>query len=169
MIDQIFFNQAAGVLAACRVKGLVVATAESCTGGLVAAALTAIPGSSDVVDRGFVTYSNQAKSEMLGVSADDLKRWGAVSEAVARAMAEGALRHSRASISIAITGIAGPGGGSEEKPIGLVHFAALSRHGATLHVERHFGDVGREEIRKRSVAQALSLLRNLADEHRVVA
>ena len=169
MIDQLFFNQAAGVLAACRAKGLVVATAESCTGGLVAAALTAIPGSSDVVERGFVTYSNQAKMDMLGVSQDDLEQWGAVSEPVAIAMAEGALRHSRAQLSIAITGIAGPGGATETKPIGLVHLVALTKAGGSIHIERQFGSVGREEIRKRSVTQALEMLRRLADEHVVRA
>ena len=165
MIDQVFFNQAAGVLAACRAKGLVIATAESCTGGLVSAALTAIPGSSDVVDRGFVTYSNAAKLEMLGVTAADLETFGAVSEAVAIAMAEGALRKSRATIAVAVTGIAGPSGSSDAKPIGLVHFAAVTRVGANLQVERRLGNIGREDVRKRSVTQALELLRRLADEH----
>jgi nicotinamide-nucleotide amidase len=169
MIDQIFFNQAAGVLAACRAKGLTIATAESCTGGLVSAALTAVPGSSDVVERGFITYSNQAKVDMLGVSSTTIERWGAVSEAVAIEMAEGALRHSRASLTIAVTGIAGPSGATHGKPVGLVHLVALTRDGGTVHVEQQFGSIGREEIRKRSVSQALELLRRLAGEHVVLA
>jgi nicotinamide-nucleotide amidase len=169
MIDQLFFNQAAGVLAACRAKGLTVATAESCTGGLVAAALTAVPGSSEVVERGFVTYSNQAKIDMLAVPVEAIQSFGAVSEAVARAMAEGALARSRATLSVAITGVAGPGGGTDAKPVGLVHLAAFGKSGASRHVECSFGAVGREEIRKRAVAEALRLLRQMADEHAVVA
>jgi nicotinamide-nucleotide amidase len=165
MIDQIFFNQAAGLLAACRAKGLTIATAESCTGGLVAAALTAVPGSSNVMDRGFVSYSNMAKMDMLGVPVDTLERWGAVSEAVAIAMAQGALRRSKATLAIAITGVAGPAGATETKPVGLVHFVAMTASGGIIHVERQFGSSGREEIRKRSVAQALELLRRLADEY----
>jgi len=169
MIDQLFFNQAAGVLAACRAKGLSIVTAESCTGGLVSAALTAVPGSSDVVERGFVTYSNQAKVDLLGVAAETLETWGAVSEPVAIEMAEGALRQSPASLALAVTGIAGPGGATASKPIGLVHLVVLLRGGGSIHVERQFGSVGREEIRKRSVAQALEMLRRLADEHRMTA
>jgi nicotinamide-nucleotide amidase len=169
MIDQLFFNQAAGVLAACRAKGLSIVTAESCTGGLVSAALTAVPGSSDVVERGFVTYSNEAKIELLGVEAETLDRWGAVSEPVAIEMAEGALRHSPASLALAVTGIAGPGGATASKPVGLVHLVVLLRHGGSIHVERQFGSVGREEIRKRSVAQALEMLRRVADEYRMTA
>jgi nicotinamide-nucleotide amidase len=169
MIDQLFFNQAAGVLAACRAKGLSIVTAESCTGGLVSAALTAVPGSSDVVERGFVTYSNQAKVDLLGVPAEALEKWGAVSEPVAIEMAEGALRHSPASLALAVTGIAGPGGATASKPIGLVHLVVLLRQGGSIHVERQFGSVGREEIRKRSVAQALEMLRRLADEYRMTA
>jgi nicotinamide-nucleotide amidase len=165
MIDQIFFNQAAAVLAACRAKGLVIATAESCTGGLVSAALTSVPGSSDVMDRGFITYSNRAKMEMLGVPGGMLETWGAVSEPVAIAMAEGAIRRSSATLAVAITGIAGPTGSSESKPIGLVHFAAVTSSGSIAHVERRLGDIGREDVRKRSVTQALELLRRLADEH----
>jgi nicotinamide-nucleotide amidase len=169
MNDEIFFEQASAVLAACRAKGLLVATAESCTGGLVAGALTAIPGSSDVVDRGFVTYSNEAKAQMLGVPPALIERDGAVSESVAIAMAEGAVRHSRAHLAVAITGIAGPGGGTATKPVGLVHFAAWSKHGPRLHVERRFGDLARSEIRKRSVEQALDLLMKLGQEIKVVA
>ncbi|WP_448952589.1 CinA family protein [Labrys neptuniae] len=169
MNDDIFFDQASKVLAACRAKGLMLATAESCTGGLVAGALTAIPGSSDVVDRGFVTYSNQAKAEMLGVPPALIERDGAVSESVAFAMAEGAVGRSRAGLAVSITGVAGPGGGTTTKPVGLVHFAAWSRQGPRLHVERRFGDLPRSEIRKHSVEQALDLLLKLAAEIKVVA
>jgi nicotinamide-nucleotide amidase len=146
------------LLEACRAKGWKLATAESCTGGLIAGALTAIPGSSDVVDRGFVTYSNEAKSEMLGVAADLIARVGAVSEDVARAMAAGALAHSRADISVAVTGIAGPGGGSPAKPVGLVHIAAAKRGGGVLHQECRFGDIGRDAVREATVREALGLL-----------
>lgn len=138
-------------------RGLTLATAESCTGGLVAAALTAIAGSSAVVERGFVTYSNAAKRELLGVPADLIEAHGAVSEAVARAMAEGALARSPARLSISVTGIAGPGGGSADKPVGLVHFGAAGPSG-TIHVERRFGDLGREAVRLESVRVALGLL-----------
>lgn len=138
-------------------RGLMVAAAESCTGGLVSAALTSVAGSSAVVERGFVTYSNAAKSELLGVPADLIGRHGAVSEAVARAMAEGALARSAAQVSVAVTGVAGPGGGSAEKPVGLVHFAAAGP-GGLVHVERRFGDIGREAVRLDSVRVALDLL-----------
>lgn len=147
----------------CRRKGLTVATAESCTGGLVAAALTEIAGSSDVVDRGFVTYSNAAKQAMLGVPADTLAQFGAVSRETAVAMAQGALAHAPADLAVSITGIAGPGGGSAEKPVGLVHFGGAARGGQILHRERRFGDLGRAEIRRRSVLEALSILRELAE------
>ncbi len=136
---------------------LRLATAESCTGGLIAAALTAVPGSSAVVERGFVTYSNEAKAESLGVPADLIARYGAVSAEVARAMAQGALAHSHAEIAVSVTGIAGPGGGSAEKPVGLVHFACARRGGTVRHVERRFGDIGREDVRTASVIQALDL------------
>ncbi len=169
MNDEIFFERASSVLAACRAKGLMIATAESCTGGLVAGALTAIPGSSDVMDRGFVTYSNEAKGQMLGVSPILIERDGAVSESVALAMAEGAVRHSRAGLAVSITGVAGPGGGSAAKPVGLVHFAAWSRQGPRLHVERRFGDLSRSEIRMHSVEQALDLLMKLTDEIKITA
>jgi nicotinamide-nucleotide amidase len=149
------------VLSACRTRREMLATAESCTGGLVAGTLTAIPGSSDVFERGFVTYSNSAKSEMLGVPFWLIERHGAVSEDVARAMAGGVLTHSRASLALAVTGIAGPDGGTEEKPVGLVHFAAGRRDGPILHERVLFGDLGRAEIRRRSVQQALVLLRSL--------
>ena len=138
-------------------KRLRIATAESCTGGLIAAALTAVPGSSAVVERGFVTYSNEAKAEAIGVPPDLIAAHGAVSEPVARAMAEGALARSRADIAVSVTGVAGPGGGSAEKPVGLVHFACARRGHPVSHVERRFGDTGRDAIRAASVMQALDL------------
>lgn len=140
-------------------KGLMIATAESCTGGLVAGALTAIAGSSAVVDRGFVTYSNAAKSDLVAVPAALIEAHGAVSEPVARAMAQGAVARSSAQVSVAITGVAGPGGGSDDKPVGLVHFAAAGPDGV-IHVEHHFGDIGREAVRLESVRVALGLLRD---------
>jgi nicotinamide-nucleotide amidase len=146
----------------CRARGLHVATAESCTGGLVAAALTEIPGSSDVVDRGFVTYSDDAKRAMLGVPAATLKRYGAVSAQTAKAMAAGALKNTRADLAVSITGIAGPGGGSKQKPVGLVHFAAAIRDGRRIVRKRLYGDIGRRRVRLRSVLEALALLRLLS-------
>lgn len=137
--------------------GLTLAAAESCTGGLVAAALTAVAGSSAVVERGFVTYSNAAKSEMLDVPTDLIEVHGAVSEPVARAMALGARVRSRAGVSVSVTGIAGPGGGSADKPVGLVHFGAVGPAGA-VHVEHRFGDLGRERVRLAAVRVALDLL-----------
>ncbi|GGH18137.1 competence damage-inducible protein A [Alsobacter metallidurans] len=158
MIPHDIENRAAAVLAHLRTRGLRAATVESCTGGLVAGALTAVPGSSDVVERGFVTYSNEAKSELVGVPASLIAAHGAVSEPVARAMAEGGLAHSRADVTVAITGVAGPGGGSDLKPVGLVHFAAVRRGGGTLHLERRYGDLGRAGIREAAVRDALDLL-----------
>lgn len=149
---------AAAVIQAALKTGIMVATAESCTGGLVSGALTGVAGSSAVLDRGFVTYSNEAKAEMLGVSDDLLAQFGAVSEPVARAMAAGAVERSRASASVSITGVAGPGGGSADKPVGLVHFAAAGPSGAVLHVERRFANIGREAVRLESVHVALALL-----------
>ena len=146
----------------CKAKKLMVATAESCTGGLVAGALTDIAGSSAVVDRGFVTYTNEAKHQMLGVPSDTLNKFGAVSRETAEAMARGALGHANADIVVAITGIAGPGGGSADKPVGLVHFAAASRGGRLIHHEQRFGDIGRAEVRRRSVMEALAMLTELA-------
>ena len=124
----------------------MIATAESCTGGLVAATLTEIPGSSDAVERGFVTYSNAAKETMLGVPSSLLEQFGAVSRETAEAMAQGALAHSPAELAVAITGIAGPGGGTPGKPVGLVHFAAVVRAGRLLHQECRFGDIGRAQV-----------------------
>jgi nicotinamide-nucleotide amidase len=149
--------RAAALLKRHEAEGLRIATAESCTGGLVAALLTEVPGSSAVVERGFVTYSDEAKTEMLGVPADLIARHGAVSEEVARAMAEGALRHSRADVAVAITGIAGPGGATATKPVGLVHFA-LARGGMTTPLERRYGDLGRNIVRGRAIEDALDLL-----------
>lgn len=143
-------------------RGLMVSTAESCTGGLIAGALTEIPGSSAVVDRGFVTYTNEAKMQMIGVSEMTLKAYGAVSKDTALEMAQGALSHSRASISVAVTGVAGPGGGSDEKPVGLVHLAAQNNSGFVLHRERRYGDLGRTEIRLATVRTALQMLIEVA-------
>jgi nicotinamide-nucleotide amidase len=149
------------VLAEARASRMMLTTAESCTGGLIAALLTEIPGSSDVVERGFVTYSNRAKTEMLGVDAALIAAEGAVSEAVARAMAEGALRHAKADAAVAVTGIAGPGGGSADKPVGLVHIAAARKGGETVHRECRFGDIGRDAVRLAAVRAALEMLRPL--------
>jgi nicotinamide-nucleotide amidase len=162
MTDHALRAAAVRVLDCCRVRGLKVATAESCTGGLVAAWLTDVPGSSDVVDRGFVTYSNDAKRTMLDVESDILDEHGAVSRPTAEAMARGALAHSSADVAVAVTGIAGPGGGSAEKPVGLVHFAAAARNGRLTHREQRYGDIGRSEIRRLSVSEALDLLAELA-------
>jgi nicotinamide-nucleotide amidase len=142
---------------ALRDKGWKLTTAESCTGGLLAGAVTDVAGSSDVFDRGFVTYSNAAKTEMLGVSADLILQHGAVSEFVARAMAAGALMHSQADVAIAVTGIAGPGGGTDLKPVGLVHFACATQ-AKTTHIEVQFGDLGRAIVRQLAVRQALQLV-----------
>jgi nicotinamide-nucleotide amidase len=158
--------QAKRVLKLCRADDLHIATAESCTGGLVAAALTEIAGSSDVVDCGFVTYSNAAKQALLGVPARTLDRHGAVSAETAIAMAVGALKHSQADLAVAITGIAGPGGGSKQKPVGLVHFAAASRDGRRIARKRLYGKIGRRRVRERSVAEALALLSELAADLR---
>lgn len=151
------------VLAEARKVGLTIATAESCTGGMVMANLTAIAGSSDVVDRGFVTYSNAAKAAMLGVPMPLIERVGAVSAEVASAMAEGALRASGAGLTVAITGIAGPGGGSSAKPVGLVHLAAVSRLGDMNRIERRYDPaLGRAGIRRAATRDALTMLLDLA-------
>lgn len=156
MLPEPLLDAARRLLDAFAARGLTVATAESCTGGLAAAALTAIPGSSAVVDRGFVTYSNLAKCEMLGVAPDLVDRHGAVSEAVARAMADGALAHSRADVAVAITGVAGPTGGTPDKPVGLVHFAAARRGGPALAHHQVFpGD--RDAVRLAAAVTALRM------------
>jgi nicotinamide-nucleotide amidase len=157
MFDDEITARAVAVLDACRAKGLTVATVESCTGGLVSAALTAIPGSSDVVAGGLVTYSNAAKSALAGVPSPLIAEHGAVSEPVARAMAEGGRSRLASSLAVSLTGVAGPGGGSAAKPVGLVHFACASPAG-TAHREERFGPLSRDEIRRRSVLVALEML-----------
>lgn len=154
-------EDARGLLDAFRTGRFSLATAESCTGGLIAGILTEVPGSSVVLERGFVTYSNEAKTEMLGVPAALIKAEGAVSEAVSRSMATGALARSRADIAVAVTGIAGPDGGTKEKPVGLVHLAAASREGKIVHREIRLGDIGRQRIRLATVAEAFILVREL--------
>jgi nicotinamide-nucleotide amidase len=158
VISEAVLEQAAVVLAGCRARGWKIATAESCTGGLIAAALTAIAGASDVVDRGFVTYSNEAKMELLGVPQAMLTAHGAISEQVVRAMAEGALARSRATITVAVTGIAGPGGGSVEKPVGLVWFG-LGQRGHELRSEKLVFPGDRTSVRTATVAHAFGLIR----------
>ena len=148
-------------LADAREAKLKIVTAESCTGGLIAALLTDIAGSSDVVERGFVVYSNEAKRDMLDVPGDLIADFGAVSEPVARAMAEGALKNSRGHIAVSVTGIAGPGGGTPMKPVGLVHFGAARSGRSILHEMQLFGDIGRDEIRMKSAETALNLVRRM--------
>lgn len=140
-----------------RARGLTLVTAESCTGGLVAGLITEIPGASNVLERGYVTYSNRAKQDNLGVAPALLEKFGAVSAEVAQAMAEGALAHSRATIALAVTGIAGPEGGTDQKPVGLVYFAC-GRAGAISVMEKRFGNIGRTEVRLGAVAMAVELL-----------
>jgi nicotinamide-nucleotide amidase len=162
MADRETEAAATALLDLCKSKKLMVATAESCTGGLVAGALTDIAGSSAVVDRGFVTYTNAAKHQMLGVPNATIERHGAVSRETAEAMVRGALGHANADLAVSITGIAGPGGGTADKPVGLVHFAAASRGGNLIHRERRFGDIGRGAVRRLSVLEALAMLTELA-------
>lgn len=164
MIRRVLRERAKRLLDLYRARGMRVATAESCTGGLVAAALTAIAGSSDVFECSFVTYSNGAKQKLLGVSTAMLRRCGAVSGETAAAMAKGALRRSGADCAVSITGIAGPSGGSKEKPVGLVHFAAANRKGKMLARRRLFGNIGRERVRELSALEALALLARLAEQ-----
>jgi len=153
------------VLDLARENGFSIATAESCTGGLIAAALTSVAGSSDVVERGFVTYSNEAKTEMLGVEPDLIFLHGAVSEPVARAMSEGALKNSNANITVSVTGIAGPAGGSTEKPVGTVHIAVASQDNPTTHYLLQFGDIGRGQIRHKTMLAAFSMLKDQMTGH----
>ena len=164
MADEELIDAAQSLLDLCRHKRLKIAAAESCTGGLLAATLTEIPGSSDVFERGFVTYSNASKQAMLGVPASTLDRHGAVSRETAEAMVRGALNHADAELAVSITGIAGPGGAMPGKPVGLVHFAAAAQDGRLLHHERRFGDIGRSEVRRASVVQALAMLQALAEK-----
>jgi nicotinamide-nucleotide amidase len=163
MVSEANLESARRLIAATAERGLKLVTAESCTGGLIAATLAAVPGASASLERGFVTYSNEAKAELLGVPAELIARRGAVSQEVALAMVDGALKHSPAHIAVAVTGIAGPGGGSAEKPVGLVHIAAARRNGARLHEEKRFGDIGRHEIQAQSVATALAMMMQLAE------
>ncbi len=146
----------------CREKGLKIAVAESCTGGLLAGLLTELAGSSEAFDRGFVTYSNEAKHDLLGVPRDMLADYGAVSEPVARAMAEGALNVARVDLTVSVTGVAGPGGGSAMKPVGLVHFGACRRGRGTVHEVHRFGDLSRAEIRLKALENAMEMLLRLA-------
>ncbi len=156
MFDGTLLQLAATLLEGCRERGIMLATAESCTGGLIAGVLTAIPGASDVVERGFITYSNQAKAGMLGIDPGLIEAEGAVSRTVAIAMTQGALRHSPATLALAVTGIAGPGGGTPEKPVGLVHIAAATPD-MTGHREYRFADHGRDAIRRDTIIAALKL------------
>ena len=146
------------LLEKCRKQGVKIATAESCTGGMLAALITSVPGSSDVFDCGFVTYSNVAKKRMLHISHDVIADHGAVSRECSLAMAHGAILESAATVAVSITGIAGPGGGTAAKPVGLVHLACARRNGPTLHREERFGDIGRDAVRVASVEVALELL-----------
>jgi nicotinamide-nucleotide amidase len=159
MLTNETLKQAETLLQECRTRNKKVATVESCTGGLIAAALTHAAGSSDVFERGFVTYSNEAKTELVGVSATLIQTYGAVSAEVARAMAEGALSHSPADLAVSVTGVAGPGGGSVEKPVGLVWFGCARRKGGCNTFEQKF-DGDRASVRAQSVAFALKLLAN---------
>lgn len=158
MAAQEIREKAAALLDACRAAGLRVATAESCTGGLVAGAITDVSGASEIFDRGFVTYSNAAKVETLGVSSELIEAQGAVSPQTARAMALGALERSAADLAVGVTGVAGPGGGSAEKPVGLVQFCCARRGGEAVAAERRFGPLSRAAIREAAVLQALDML-----------
>ncbi len=157
---------ARALVAQCRDHGCVVATAESCTGGLVSALITETPGSSDMFDCAFVVYSNEAKRDLLGVPESTIAAFGAVSAPVARAMAEGALTRSRANATIAVTGVAGPGGGTAAKPVGLVHFACAVKGAPTRAIEMRFGDIGRREIRFAAARVALQMLTDAAGARR---
>jgi nicotinamide-nucleotide amidase len=158
MFSADLITRSSELIARYRAAGLMAATAESCTGGLIAGLLTEIPGSSEMLERGFVVYSNAAKQELLGVPAETLVNHGAVSEETARAMAEGALANSRAEVAVSVTGIAGPDGGTAAKPVGLVHFACARRGKPTVAREERFGAIGREAVRLASVRVALDLL-----------
>ena len=161
MFSNALLSLAKVVLADARAAKLRIATAESCTGGLISACLTEIPGSSDVLDRAFVVYSNRAKEDLLNVPGDLMADMGAVSEPVARAMAEGAVENSNAHLAVAVTGVAGPGGGTPLKPVGLVHIAAAREGRSILHEAHRFGDIGRSEIRLKAVEAALALMQRL--------
>jgi nicotinamide-nucleotide amidase len=164
MPDKELLVAAKALLELCKSKRLTLATAESCTGGLVAAALSEIPGSSMVLDRGFVTYSNEAKQQMLGVTPATIDVYGAVSSQCAEEMAKGALAHASVDLAISITGIAGPTGAVPGKPIGLVYFCVASRSGRVIPHDRKYFDIGRANVRRESVLQALSMLQELAEK-----
>ena len=164
MFDEEAIAAAKAVLDVCQKKKLTVATAESCTGGLVSAAISEIPGSSAVLDRAFVTYSNEAKQQMLGVTPATIDVYGAVSRECAEEMAKGALAHAQVDLAVSITGIAGPTGAVAGKPIGLVFFCAASRSGRVIAHDRKFGAIGRDKVRHASVLQALAMLRELAEK-----
>lgn len=154
--------RAADLIDLCRRNKLMLATAESCTGGLIAGLITSVSGSSDVLDCGFVTYSNGAKTRLIGVPAEMITRHGAVSAEVARAMAEGAIAHSAADVAISVTGVAGPGGGTVQKPVGLVHCAAARKGSATVHRALHLGDIGRDQVRLETVRAAIAMAYEIA-------
>ncbi len=154
-----FLTQARYLLEEAAMRGLMIATAESCTGGLIAGLLTEIPGSSVVFDRGFVTYSNEAKIDVLGVSPALIEANGAVSKETASAMAAGALKRSKAHVSIAVTGIAGPGGGTEDKPVGLVHLCVAGPDSREICREKRYTDIGRTKVRERTVEDGLDMLK----------
>jgi nicotinamide-nucleotide amidase len=164
MTDQAVLDAADALLKLCKTKKLTIATAESCTGGLVAGALSEISGSSLVLDRGFVSYSNIAKQQMLGVTPNTIDVYGAVSKECAEEMAKGALAHASVDLAVSITGIAGPTGAVPGKPIGLVYFCAASRSGRLIAHDRKYGDIGRAKVRRESVLQALAMLRELAEK-----
>ena len=164
MFDDEITSAVNRLLDRCKAKKLSVATAESCTGGLVAAAISEISGSSAVLDRGFVTYSNEAKQQMLGVTPATIDVYGAVSTECAAEMAKGALAHAQVDLAVSITGIAGPTGATPGKPIGLVYFCAASRSGRNIAHDRKYGDIGRSQVRRASVLQALAMLQELAEK-----
>jgi len=164
MFDAEITTAVTGLLDLCKAKELTLATAESCTGGLVASAISEISGSSLVLDRGFVTYSNEAKQQMLGVTPATIDVLGAVSKECADEMAKGALAHAQVDLAVSITGIAGPTGAVPGKPIGLVYFCAASRSGRIIAHERKFGDIGRTNVRRASVLMALAMLQELAEK-----
>ena len=157
MLHSVILERASEVIQLCLTKNYKIATVESCTGGLISAALTAVSGASDVVDRGFVTYSNEAKNQLVGVPLNLIDTCGAVSEEVARAMAEGGLRRSIAKITVSVTGIAGPGGGTKTKPVGLVHFACAHENKPTSsYFEVFSGD--RSSVREATVLHAFNMI-----------
>jgi nicotinamide-nucleotide amidase len=169
MLAEDILETARSLVAAYAAAGLKIVTAESCTGGLVAAAITDVPGSSAVLERGFVTYSNEAKAEALGVGVELLEAHGAVSAQVAVAMAEGALRQSRADVAVSITGIAGPGGATETKPVGLVYLAVARSGRGTVDAVYHFGDPGRRQVREAAVRRAFDMLAGALAERAIPA